>query len=1818
MGLTESLKQFYEGIEESYYNLCDYLQQNLHFPIYDWFVTPIETRGIPSFPFFLALIVLIIGGGIFAYYALSGGATSVKVSVEVAGTPAPNIPVSLYIDGKLFKTVKSSKSGIALFEGVPLDRQARILIDEEGFEPFEQSFKTGKATPEIIASLQSSGGGGGKNNIRITLKITDEIGIPLGGASASYFDSESGNYDSQITDASGTAILIAENSNSELSLTVSKSGYQTATSTIIVALEKSKTIALKKKADIDDGDIDPDISKGEVLVTVKDEEGNFVDAVVSLLYASTDAVIDVGRTYDSGKAQFQDVDAVGSKVYIVATPRDESLLLPYDGSDDARTLTSKTPLEFIVQLSSKEPGEDYNITLIVKEKDGEALQDALVKWYNQESNARLFSAYTDYDGVATFSSDKQTYATVYMEEYLPSLQLDLYAGEPRHVELEKINTDNSAKVKAIVLDYDGNLVQGAKINIFTDDGFFAGLPEETSKEDGTALFIGIPLERGEGQASYMLRANSHGVSGTSAIFSLEVGEEKEVVIRLDEPKGIAIIKLKDATNQKPAGVSGNVATFLRDTETQIPDAVCGLLNGTCEIIIPANKQVYFKISANGYLPLETEDFSVEFEETKTLEASVIPAALRNELFASFDGLADASDGSATYSTALETVTRGAFYLAKFTLNIPQGTDKGGIFVKVSGNDGASADEDFAAISGYEKPGNAQITKGFSFKPSSDCSSDVASENDASDKLAKWLNYEYRNQQGSKAVVIKVFVKPQARNQDMVFVDFRAYAAAGSIYSRMPDDPDLNAEEKIQEKDSCYATTNGTSFKVTEDRFSCKNGICMSMLFGTRKVSKGFSSPTGMPFKIQLAGRALENFDSPYFRILDDNEIIFNGYRFAGSDGDAAGEGEQYFYIDSFGKGSSVEGSLDAKGTLPSAYSKIALEFGDANGVLHSIKTTVQITGENAFDMSVTPFELQANEDGRLTIILLNSDDGQPVTDATVSIEEEENDVFEGNTPESIIGNNGENSGRDGRYAFRKIHPLNNGVFRVVAKREGYENAQKTITATMFDYLEASAASLTLTCDGGTIQLDNLLNSKIYVVAKSSCLEILGDGVTAAGNQATFGINAKGSKDLTLNPTKQGTFCDLYFDSQSGSAHANLKIPTKVNCNVLDKVCISDAQCPLGQKCDYDAGGVCKDKIIIISPSPDVSVQPKYCTPNGDECDAGYACVNGICTRIICSQANPCPTGLVCSTNGECTEPVKPECIEDTDCFDEKVCRNNICRVQCTLDEECGDGMQCLLNACFFLGEGYPDLTDPLRIFLDPSTNYHNQSQYSLKNVVANVSPDDCEIRSGDTDSSLRMERFVTVDCDIYRDYRAIDIIADYGDHPYYTDTVNFLANHTVKKISDDWVEIQNGSLIITARGVPTKTIKVKIIGPPATYSQKENTVLITENGFEPSEIRINTNESVTWINMDSKQHGVSSFASADDKLISGNLLFEKKVILPGQSYTFKFDKKIGVYNYRDPSRTAIRGVVIVGDPEAECRYKNLNYFAQRFVGYLAKSTTRFFDPSGGKSEQIAYSSFYKIQVGPSMMQFGGVPGGIAPTGVYGYGMNPYQTQYNINDPRIGNYQQQQWNQFGQYGTLSGATDPGLCTNTGSGFDCKVELSPFLPVNGIAFTIVNDYALYNGAPSQLLINPSGTEDKYLAALYVDHAGADGAIVGGLQKLNEVFLTAPRFATFVLTNDPNKIVYTIDEESGGVKVRFEGTESKTVRQRLIVNFPSTQQAFTITINFVIRDDWNEYALQQVPVEDVVSRSSRTADESKFTLDPFYFVDNVPSSKLESKAS
>ncbi len=129
-----SLNDFYRKIEDSYYKAMDFLNDKIKIPVYNWFVNPVETRGIPSFPVALLLLLLVLCGVFVAFFGIpglagEGGESKLSVFVQSAGAPLDGAKIVVVADGSEVANA-ISKNGKASFTGLPnADLIIRATLD---------------------------------------------------------------------------------------------------------------------------------------------------------------------------------------------------------------------------------------------------------------------------------------------------------------------------------------------------------------------------------------------------------------------------------------------------------------------------------------------------------------------------------------------------------------------------------------------------------------------------------------------------------------------------------------------------------------------------------------------------------------------------------------------------------------------------------------------------------------------------------------------------------------------------------------------------------------------------------------------------------------------------------------------------------------------------------------------------------------------------------------------------------------------------------------------------------------------------------------------------------------------------------------------------------------------------------------------------------------------------------------------------------------------------------------------------------------------------------------------------------------------------------------------------------------------------------------------------------------------------------------------------------------------------------------------------------------------------------------------------------
>ncbi|MFH1199973.1 MAG: hypothetical protein V1708_02810, partial [Candidatus Micrarchaeota archaeon] len=432
--------------------------------------------------------------------------------------------------------------------------------------------------------------------------------------------------------------------------------------------------------------------------------------------------------------------------------------------------------------------------------------------------------------------------------------------------------------------------------------------------------------------------------------------------------------------------------------------------------------------------------------------------------------------------------------------------------------------------------------------------------------------------------------------------------------------------------------------------------------------------------------------------------------------------------------------------------------------------------------------------------------------------------------------------------------------------------------------------------------------------------------------------------------------------------------------------------------------------------------------------------------------------------------------------------------------------------------------------------------------------------------------------------------------------------------------IHSGRLRIMRENKASKQIIVNVYGkkPASTDNAGYAVIKITSTGFVPLRKYVEPGQGVMWVNRDSVPRKIQS---RETKASEGE--FHSDLIPPNGNYTHNFTKE-GVWGYRDATRTGYEGTIYVGAP-GQCQFLRRDNFAKRFARNLVRPLLGYVDYPG-RGEQIAASSPLKFFIGadgsisttePYVGGLGYAPG--IQTGV----TNQFIQPYNINSPANLNYWQLQqqrqlpFNQNFQQGTDYNiyAEDKLKCQPSGNSFTCPIPISPLLPTNGMAFSIVNDYALISGAPSNILID-GNSKRECLEAVFVDRQGIDGALVGVMQTVQSALGSAPRFSTFTVKLRSECVEYFMEDNR--LKLRFKkeySADPDDFTQTVVMSVPGLgRQTFGVTLKFhIYNDPASKYALQVVTGnKDMYSRISLAGNGAE-SREPMMLVNNLPFAKV-----
>ncbi len=1234
-----ALKDIYYAIEDKYYSFMDFLNDKLHLPVYKFFVNPIEEQGIPSFPIaLLSLVVLSVGIGFLATNVLFPQLVDYRVAVLTQAGAVDGADVTLLISGK--ELVRKSENGVAIFEKVPAGQKAQVKVLFQGFEPFVQDVDLAQQSIQIsLKELQSEL----PKEASFTLLVRDNSNAPVGFAKVTYFDSAKGSSETVFSNAEGVVdIKIGSPSDSLTVYEVSKDGFSPSAGFQVNALEGVRQVILAGNFVAEE--------KGSLGVTLKNSAGERIEGVVTVFRDGFAKEVDAAST-TNGFVRFESVVPIGSQVYIAVNPLD-SKYAPYDGVFDVKTVKKDEEVEFIAILESKSatsitPGQQPVVASselkvkVTSSSDAAPLADAQVQLFSiadGKSKALSTGIFTDPEGSAVLNVGRQSslYLAVYKEGFIPKVhRTNIVGGRAVAIALDEAIPGNNGDLKVEVIDDNKQAVSGASVELYDSEGFFLGVPTQTTYEDGVATFYQLPVDK-----VIFAKAVSGTRKGKSNEFQLSFSQEHSVKVELEPDFGKLNLSIVDAVTNVSVAAAISISKSGADVKS------CSSTS-SCIVDIPANRELKVVASNSNYAQAVIEKVTVAAGETLSLKVSLIPNDLAKNLALSFDGFYDVESNE---KVSTEFLDAGKYYWLRFTLNIPDASknQRTGIYVRVG--DVGGVPEEPAEITFYKKSfgedggisyGNAIAGTSYAL---------LSCDSEANVEKPKWLEYQFEGVSGTFHLQqhVKLFVKPNFAGDKNVAINYRAYTVKSGLFARYPTDSSLGTSENSAAKLSCNALTLQKSMKVSKGRSICSEKLCLELSFKDIQIP-----PLNVPiekavgFKVNLGGQFSSIFKVRAFQPLpasdlklsfDGKEIVFDSQVLNSNPQNLfAGTSEEMsavtVSIPSMNSGEVASGEVSGKAILPTKSAKMAFDLtADSEAIFSSSSNKknyfVEVVGSGKIKAAIAPRQSASKQsENSLAFtandlngfkLTLQSEQGVKVTDAKVSIEEIEGSPFATvleSSQLSIQGENSQSRGKDGEYLFSNLRPSTVGKAVVKIYKVGYQQLEIPITVIASNFMSLSLTTLQFndeeSCKGKVFELSNKLDAKVEVVISSdACIEVTAtSGVTGAevteGNAKYF-IESNGKAQFFAKPKLNAENCQVKVaGSINGFGSVVQAVSTSNACGAAFR---TYCRTGVNSDCSQLQNFICGAGNTCIAKPPSVAVipisTPTTCSP---ACTAEEAC-----------------------------------------------------------------------------------------------------------------------------------------------------------------------------------------------------------------------------------------------------------------------------------------------------------------------------------------------------------------------------------------------------------------------------------------------------------------------------------------------------------------------------------------------------------------------------------------------------------------------------------
>ena len=413
-------KTFWERLGDSYYGFCDWLQDH-GIPIYDFFVYPLEDRGIPSLPAFVIILLLLLLGVGWAATGFSGlnlskqpQSYSLSITVYSESGPIEGATLSLSQDGSLVSKAKSSQDGGASFDELAKGDYS-LEVEKPGFDKAKLDISIPRDSSVDITLVSSQGSGysdkqpDGKgiiesddlpeldysDDLSLNIYVTSIAGSPLN-ATANVFDKNSGTKLGTVSVRAGFGSFEGLEEGMVVYADIASQGYVSyfgRNNATTISSEHPNSISVKLFR------ISNETESKATIVKVKDSNATALANVLIKVYQrGSNSVLTIPEQYTNSTGELAiDLNSTGNPDY--------KILASKSGYVDKESGWFKAGSKFEMtlkkqgELNQSEKDHATNITVSVS-FNGSSVANAAVSVFSEQFTTR--EGFTDQKGKISF------------------------------------------------------------------------------------------------------------------------------------------------------------------------------------------------------------------------------------------------------------------------------------------------------------------------------------------------------------------------------------------------------------------------------------------------------------------------------------------------------------------------------------------------------------------------------------------------------------------------------------------------------------------------------------------------------------------------------------------------------------------------------------------------------------------------------------------------------------------------------------------------------------------------------------------------------------------------------------------------------------------------------------------------------------------------------------------------------------------------------------------------------------------------------------------------------------------------------------------------------------------------------------------------------------------------------------------------------------------------------------------------------------------------------------------------------------------------